>query len=107
MLADDVRSQGQGFTIPSADGLGLFVRDYAPSAPVTGLPVVCLHGLTRNSRDFDLAAPRIAALGRRVVAMDVRGRGNSARDPDASHYSPVVYVQDLFTVLDKLAVARA
>lgn len=93
--------------IQSADGLKLFVRDYPAVAPETGLPVVCIHGLTRNSRDFELVAPRIAALGRRTLALDVRGRGNSQRDPDAAHYSPVIYVQDVIRVLDQLGVKRA
>ncbi|MCA8886400.1 MAG: hypothetical protein KDA35_07235, partial [Hyphomonadaceae bacterium] len=52
--------------IATVDELALYARDYPPLAPVTGLPVICLHGLTRNSRDFEIIAPRIAALGRRV-----------------------------------------
>jgi pimeloyl-ACP methyl ester carboxylesterase len=40
--------------------------------------VVCVHGLTRNSRDFDFLAQRLAALGMRVVAPDLPGRGRSA-----------------------------
>lgn len=91
----------------TVDGLALYARDYAPLAPVTGLPVVCLHGLTRNSRDFAIIAPRIAALGRRVVAPDMRGRGKSANDPDPAHYVPTVYAQDLVSLLDKLEISQA
>lgn len=92
--------------VRTQDGLGLFVRDYAPETPVTGAPVLCLHGLTRNSRDFDGVAPRIAALGRRVICPDVRGRGRSDWDPNAANYQPVTYVQDTLRILDHLGVAR-
>ena len=56
----------------SEDGLLLHARDYAPTAPVAGVPVICVHGLTRNARDFEDLAPRIAARGRRVFTLDVR-----------------------------------
>lgn len=93
--------------IGTVDGLALYARDYAPLAPETGLPVVCLHGLTRNSRDFEIVAPRIAALGRRVVAPDMRGRGKSANDPDPAHYVPAVYAQDVLALMEKLEVPKA
>lgn len=93
--------------IPTVDGLALYARDYPALAPVTGLPVVCLHGLTRNSRDFEVIAPRIAALGRRVVAADMRGRGKSANDPDPAHYVPAVYAQDVVKLMDTLGIPQA
>lgn len=94
-------------TVKSIDGLDVFVRDYAPVSPETGAPVVCLHGLTRNSRDFEIVAPRIAALGRRVIAPDMRGRGRSSHDPDPAHYVPAVYAQDVLAVLNALGVSQA
>ncbi len=93
--------------IKTVDGLDLYARDYAPREPVTGLPVICLHGLTRNSADFEVVAPRIAALGRRVIAPDMRGRARSAYDPDPAHYVPAVYAQDVVRLLDELSVPRA
>jgi pimeloyl-ACP methyl ester carboxylesterase len=93
--------------IATVDGLALYARDYAPLLPETGLPVICLHGLTRNSRDFESVAPRIAALGRRVIVPDMRGRGKSANDPDPAHYAPVVYAQDVAKLMDALSVAKA
>jgi len=107
MAAETAMDEGAETFIRAADGLSLFARDYAPAAPAAGLPVFCLHGLTRNSRDFERVAPRIAALGRRVVAMDARGRGRSARDPDATHYAIANYMQDALTVLDALDIPRA
>jgi pimeloyl-ACP methyl ester carboxylesterase len=103
-LAEPVVTENRFHT---QDGMDIFYRDYAPVAPETGLPVVCLHGLTRNSRDFELVAPRIASLGRRVIALDMRGRGNSSRDPSPEHYAPAMYVYDVLNVLDSLVIPRA
>ena len=63
----------------SPDGLSLFARDYAAASGPAKLPVIAIHGLTRNSPDFDAIAPLIAQSGRRVLAVDVRGRGRSDR----------------------------
>ena len=99
-------------TVRSTDGLGLFARDYpgeisAQGHVDLGVPVLCLHGLTRNSRDFETVAPRIASLGRRVIAMDVRGRGRSDWDATPARYTPMTYAQDALRVLDQLGVERA
>ena len=91
----------------SNDGLALYARDYAACSGPARLPVICLHGLTRNSSDFDELAPWIAAQGRRVLAPDVRGRGHSARDPDPSHYQPMVYAGDVIKLAHDLGIARA
>ncbi|MDL2356005.1 MAG: alpha/beta hydrolase [Pseudomonadota bacterium] len=91
----------------STDGLRLFARDYAPHGGPARLPVICIHGLTRNSADFDELAPWIASQGRRVLALDVRGRGNSAYDPDPSHYNLAVYAGDVVKLAHDLGIARA
>ena len=91
----------------SRDGLALFARDYPAAGGPARLPVVCLHGLTRNSKDFAAVAPRLAAAGRRVLVPDVRGRGRSARDPDASHYDPKVYARDVLDLMGALGLSRA
>lgn len=98
----------------STDGLALYARDYAAAVPAGApaslparLPVICLHGLTRNSADFDELAPLIAALGRRVLVPDVRGRGNSARDPHPDNYNPAVYAGDVAKLMHDLGIARA
>ena len=57
----------------SRDGLTLFARDYPAVGDEGRLPVICLHGLTRNSKDFEDIAPVIASWGRRVIVADVRG----------------------------------
>ena len=87
--------------IATADGPRVYARDYAAEASHR-LPVVCLHGLTRNSADFEAVAPRIATLGRRVIAIDARGRGKSDNDPEPARYRPDTYVGDVVRVLDTL-----
>ncbi len=75
------------------DGLRLFFRDYGdPAADAT--PVLCLTGLTRNSRDFHALATRLSST-RRVVCPDYRGRGLSDYDPDWRHYEPATYLNDI------------
>lgn len=91
----------------STDGLGLHARDYAGTSGQARAPVVCLHGLTRNARDFEDLAPRLAAKGRRVLALDVRGRGRSAWDPQPMRYVPATYAGDVLALLDALGIARA
>ena len=91
----------------SADGLALFARDYAPADGPARTPVVCLHGLTRNSRDFEVIAPHMAAAGRRVLALDVRGRGRSAWDPNPLNYNPLVYAGDVVALLEQSGISRA
>lgn len=94
-------------TFKSNDGLTLYARDYPSAAGQAHLPVICIHGLTRNSSDFDEFAPHITALGRRVIAVDVRGRGHSQRDPNPDNYNPVVYAGDIEKLMHDLGIARA
>ena len=89
----------------SGDGLKLFAREYAPDE-AAGLPVVCIPGLTRNSLDFEDVAPWLAGLGRRVLAVDLRGRGRSDR-ADPKTYRLPVYAQDIVALLDSLKLEQA
>jgi pimeloyl-ACP methyl ester carboxylesterase len=91
----------------SREGLSLYARDYAGRGGEARLPVVCLHGLTRNSKDFEDVAPRIAAIGRRVIVPDTRGRGRSAYDPQPERYDPKVYARDILGLMDQLGISRA
>lgn len=91
----------------TTDGLRLHARDYAGASGPARVPVICLHGLTRNARDFEDLAPHIAAKGRRVLALDVRGRGQSAWDPQPMRYVPATYAGDVLALLDALGMARA
>jgi len=78
----------------SPDGLRLYYREY-PAAQNGRLPVLCLPGLTRNSRDFEKLAPGLQRAGRRVLAPDLRGRGRSQYDPQWSNYHPGTYLGDI------------
>ena len=91
----------------SPDGLDLFARDYAPGPGAAKTPVIAIHGLTRNSADFQAIAPLLAQSGRRVLAVDVRGRGLSDRAPDPMTYSPEVYARDVLALMDQAAIDRA
>jgi pimeloyl-ACP methyl ester carboxylesterase len=90
-----------------AEGLRLHARDYSAASGEAKAPVVCIHGLTRNARDFEDLAPWIAARGRRVLAVDVRGRGQSAYDPQPQRYLPATYAGDVLALLDALGIGKA
>jgi Predicted hydrolases or acyltransferases (alpha/beta hydrolase superfamily) len=90
---------------PSSDGLKLHFRDYPGPEGGKASPVVCLHGLTRNARDFDLLAPRLAS-GRRVLCPDMRGRGDSEYARDSATYTPVQYGEDVVALLDQEGIDR-
>lgn len=96
-----------GISWPSFDGLDLFARDYRADGDDARLPVVCLHGLTRNGRDFEDLAPILASRGRRVIVPDIRGRGRSGRSADPRRYHPATYARDVAGLLDHLHLPRA
>jgi pimeloyl-ACP methyl ester carboxylesterase len=91
----------------SSDGLSLYARDYAAASGPAKLPVIAIHGLTRNSADFGAIAPLIAQSGRRVLAIDVRGRGQSDRAPDPMTYQPLNYAHDVLALMEQAGIARA
>ncbi|MGX9965079.1 alpha/beta fold hydrolase [Roseomonas sp. F4] len=70
--------------------------------PLDGAPVVCVHGLTRNGRDFDVLAGVLAGQGRRVFCPDLPGRGASDWLPDPRLYVPPSYVVALGHLLARL-----
>jgi pimeloyl-ACP methyl ester carboxylesterase len=94
--------------VTTQDGLRLHVREYGlPTAPT--LPVVCLPGLARNVGDFDELGPTLAngQRGRRVIAIDSRGRGQSDYDKNPENYNVVTELSDVITVLAALGIGRA
>ncbi|MAI89586.1 MAG: hypothetical protein CBB65_04035 [Hyphomonadaceae bacterium TMED5] len=67
-----------------------------------------MHGLTRNHKDFE---PMIEALLKlrsdvRFIAVDVRGRALSDKDPNPENYTPLVYAQDMVALLDHLGLEK-
>lgn len=87
----------------SQDGLRLHYRDYAgdPGKP----PLLCVPGLTRNARDFEALAARLAGDWR-IIAVDLRGRGESAYAKDPMSYVPLTYLQDLEALIGELKLDR-
>lgn len=70
--------------------------------PVDGFPTLCVHGLTRNGRDFDALAMALAAEGRRVICPDMPGRGNSDWFTDPALYAVPSYVLALQPLLEAI-----
>lgn len=90
--------------IKTADGLSLRYRHF-PHADRSAPTLLCLPGLTRNSKDF-LAVAKRYQDSHHVICPDLRGRALSDFDLDYRHYSPDTYVSDVMTLLDHLAVAQ-
>lgn len=87
---------------PGADGrLSLFARDYGGE----GVPLVLMHGLTRNSADFESLASRLQ--GRfRVVVPDQRGRGQSDRDDNPANYALPMLCADTLGLIARTGLDR-
>jgi pimeloyl-ACP methyl ester carboxylesterase len=84
--------------------LDLFARDYRAAAQ-DAPPILLMHGLTRNSADFEPLAAHLAGRYRLIVP-DQRGRGRSQYDPEPANYRPDVYAQDMLTLLDDLGLEQ-
>ncbi|MGB7318123.1 MAG: alpha/beta hydrolase [Planktotalea sp.] len=84
----------------TSDGLSLFYEDEG-----TGLPILCLSGLTRDSRDFDYVLPHLK--GCRVIRLDYRGRGQSDWAEDFNTYNILREAQDAVELLDHLGLEKA
>ncbi len=89
----------------SQDGLSIYYRDYGD--PLSGAtPVLCLAGLTRNSKDFHAAAMRLATA-RRVICPDYRGRGRSDYDTNPRNYHPAIHINDIRHLMVATGLHRA
>ncbi|TAL58834.1 MAG: alpha/beta hydrolase [Legionella sp.] len=65
-----------------------------------GLPtVICVHGYSRNGRDFDALASYLSMTGRHVYCPDVVGRGDSSWFKKAQHYTFTQYSTDMTTLI--------
>ena len=90
----------------SHDGLNLYARDYSKALKNNkdAITLLCMHGITRNSADFEDICNELADRYRLIV-VDQRGRGLSDYDPNPTNYNPLVYVQDMFLLLEKLKLS--
>ncbi|PIB23963.1 hydrolase [Amylibacter kogurei] len=81
----------------TSDGLKIAYREHG-----SGVPILCLSGLTRNSTDFDYMTPHINNA--RLIAMDYRGREQSDFDPNFENYSIEREGKDALELLDHLGL---
>lgn len=86
------------------DGLRIHYRDYAGAQDRP--PILCLHGLTRNARDWADFADRYSPA-HRVIALDFRGRALSDYDPQPARYNQLTYASDVIALLDALGISQA
>ena len=75
----------------------------SPSASQT---IVCVHGVSRNGRDFDALALQLAEDGARVIAPDLPGRGRSEWLASAAHYTDCAYTRAIATLIARLDVEQ-
>ncbi|WP_321945311.1 alpha/beta hydrolase [Paraburkholderia sp. J10-1] len=68
--------------------------------------VVCVHGVSRNGRDFDVLAAALAARGMRVIVPDLPGRGRSDWLASPAHYTDRAYVRAMSTLIARLDVDK-
>lgn len=103
-MNEDITARYEERHLVVRDDLKLYYRDYPGSSSKP--PILCLHGLTRNSRDFAEFAERHSPEFR-VLALDFRGRGASQYDPLPMRYNPLTYAGDVIELLDELSIEKA
>jgi pimeloyl-ACP methyl ester carboxylesterase len=87
----------------SEDGLRLHYRDYA--GPSDRPPLLCIPGLTRNARDFEPIFDEFAGAWR-IIAIELRGRGESDYAKESASYNPMQYVADIQALLEQAKIDR-
>jgi len=75
-------------------------------SPKAGRTVICVHGVSRNGRDFDRLASALAQQGARVIAPDLPGRGLSEWLESATHYTDRAYTSAMSTLISRLDVEQ-
>ncbi|WP_417621067.1 alpha/beta fold hydrolase [Parasphingorhabdus sp.] len=110
-MAEQKRQADPAIAIPPAyrdyiyrsadDRLDLYARIYDAEGP----PLLLMHGLTRNSADFEGLVSHLAGRYQLIVP-DQRGRGRSQYDPEPANYTPASYVMDMFALIDGLQLDK-
>jgi pimeloyl-ACP methyl ester carboxylesterase len=83
----------------TSDGINIHFEDEGD-----GLPILCLAGLTRNTRDFDFVAPHLDGV--RLIRMDYRGRGQSDWGAGPEDYTLPIEGRDIMELLAHLGLAQ-
>jgi pimeloyl-ACP methyl ester carboxylesterase len=86
------------------DGLTLHIREWCGGDVLP--PVLCLPGIVRTGADFEYLAQAIRS-GRRVIAMDYPGRGDSGRAADINRYAPEACLRDIMDACAALHIHHA
>lgn len=92
------------------DGLRLYARHYRAAKKSSRRPLLCLAGLTRNSRDFHtlaIALSRHSETPRDVYTLDTRGRGLSEHDRDWRNYAVPVEALDVIDFMASIELHDA
>ncbi|HYM55440.1 MAG TPA: alpha/beta fold hydrolase [Solirubrobacteraceae bacterium] len=79
----------------------------ARSAPVDGRPLILLHGLLLSQEMHRPLAEDLAALGNRVITVDLLGHGHSDRPRDMWRYSMAFFGEQVVALMDHLQIERA
>ena len=90
--------------VSAQDGAQLYVRDYGDPLSAR-VPLLCLAGISRNSKDYHALALRHASR-RRVICPDYRGRGRSDWSRDWRQYAPPVTLGDIIQIMAALDLGR-
>jgi pimeloyl-ACP methyl ester carboxylesterase len=90
--------------ISAWDGLPLVTREWRDGDAHT--PLLCLPGIVRTSGDFETLA-QVLGVGRRVVAPDYAGRGQSGRSRDIMRYAPEACLRDVLDICAALHLHQA
>lgn len=93
--------------IEANDGIKTFVLELIPDEIKSDIPFFCIHGLTRNHKDFEPIFDELLKTGRKIYAIDVRGRGRSDYDYNAINYNPITYMNDVLNIFQKLEIPKA
>ncbi|MGB4106902.1 MAG: alpha/beta hydrolase [Alphaproteobacteria bacterium] len=77
---------------------------YNDWGPENAVPIICVHGLTGNGHDFDILAQELINDGRRLICVDLPGRGRSDFLPEPFDYNYRQYCSDLTALLAHLGI---
>lgn len=105
-LQEANRKEPETFTWQSRDGLTLSGRQWIPVSNAGKPTILCIPGLSRNTRDFNEIAAFLQQNNYHVVALDYRGRGDSAWDPEWQNYALPVEGHDIDDAITHLGIGR-